>query len=152
MSSQKSYFHQCWQMNSVSTSLRGSYLKKGPKVIVDELLDCCQQYPNEIEQILLLGLKKNCTMFCISKKNYFWFLGKCKQWYRFSSQDFIIECNWNFFNWDTLHARLSSHCKAWSYKKKKKKKEEIKAYRKSLLQEPTVNRCLLILDLQPYRS
>ena len=37
-------------------------------------------------------------------------------------------------------------------RKRSKKKEEIKAYRKSLLQEPTVNRCLLILDLQPYRS
>ena len=35
-----------------------------------------------------------------------------------------------FFNWDSLHARLNSHYKAWSYKKKKHKK--IKAYRKSL--------------------
>ena len=35
-----------------------------------------------------------------------------------------------FFNWDSLHARLSSHYKAWSYKKKKHKK--IKSYRKSL--------------------
>ena len=34
-----------------------------------------------------------------------------------------------FFNWD-IHARLSSHWKAWGYKKKKHKK--IKAYRKSL--------------------
>ena len=34
------------------------------------------------------------------------------------------------FNWDTLHARLNSHYKAWIYKKKKHKK--IKAYRKSL--------------------
>ena len=33
-----------------------------------------------------------------------------------------------FFNWDSLHARLNSHYKAWSYKKKKHKK--IKAYRK----------------------
>ena len=52
--------------------------------------------------------------------------------------------------WDSLHARLNSHCKAWSYKKKKHKK--IKAYRKSLQKEPTVNRCLLILDLKPFRS
>ena len=55
-----------------------------------------------------------------------------------------------FFNWDSLHARLNSHYKAWSYKKKKHKK--IKAYRKSLQKEPTVNRCLLILDLKPFRS
>ena len=27
-----------------------------------------------------------------------------------------------FFNWDSLHARLHSHCKAWSYKKKKHNK------------------------------
>ena len=41
-----------------------------------------------------------------------------------------------FFNWDSLHPRLNSHYKAWSYKKKKDKK--IKAYRKSLQKEPTV--------------
>ena len=35
-----------------------------------------------------------------------------------------------FFNWDSLHARLNSHYKAWSYKKKKHKK--IKAHRKSV--------------------
>ena len=48
-----------------------------------------------------------------------------------------------------LHARLDSPYKAWSNKKKKHKK--IKAYRKSLYKEPTVNRCLLILDLKPFR-
>ena len=31
-----------------------------------------------------------------------------------------------FLNWDSLHARLNSHYKVWSYKKKKHKK--IKAY------------------------
>ena len=35
-----------------------------------------------------------------------------------------------FFDWDSLHARLNSHYKAWSYKKKKHRK--IKAYRNSL--------------------
>ena len=55
-----------------------------------------------------------------------------------------------FFNWDSLHARLNSHDKAWSYKKKKYKK--IKAYRKSIQKEPTVKRCLLILDSMPVRS
>ena len=33
-----------------------------------------------------------------------------------------------FFNWDSFHLRLNSHCMAWSYKKKKYKK--IKAYMK----------------------
>ena len=33
-----------------------------------------------------------------------------------------------FFNWDSFHARLNSHCKACTYKKKKHKK--IKADRK----------------------
>ena len=55
-----------------------------------------------------------------------------------------------FFNWDSLHTRLSSHIEAWSYKKKKHKK--IKAYRKSVWKEPKVKRCLLILDLKPFRS
>ena len=54
-----------------------------------------------------------------------------------------------FFNWNSFHARLNSYYKAWSYKKKKHK---IKAYRKSVQKEPTVKRCLLILDLKPFRS
>ena len=54
-----------------------------------------------------------------------------------------------FFNWDSLHARLNSHYKAWSYKKKKHKK--IKAFRKFLQKEPTICRCLIILDLKPFR-
>ena len=36
----------------------------------------------------------------------------------------------SFFNRDSLHARLNSHYRAWSYKKREHKK--IKAYRKSL--------------------
>ena len=44
------------------------------------------------------------------------------------------------FNWDLLHAKLNSHYKAWSYKKKKHKK--IKAYKKSLHKETTANKCL----------
>ena len=55
-----------------------------------------------------------------------------------------------FFNWDSFHARLNSHYEAWSYKKKKHKK--IRAHRKSVQKEPTVKRCLLILDLKPLRS
>ena len=35
-----------------------------------------------------------------------------------------------FFNWHSLHARLNSHYKAWSCKKKKHKK--IKVYRENL--------------------
>ena len=58
--------------------------------------------------------------------------------------------NYGRFNWDSLHARLSSHYKAWSYKKKERKK--IKAYRKFLYKELTVNTCQLILDLKPLRS
>ena len=54
-----------------------------------------------------------------------------------------------FFNWDLLHARLNSDYKAWSSYKKKYKK--IKAYTKSLQKELTVNRCLLIPDLKPFR-
>ena len=33
----------------------------------------------------------------------------------------------------------------------KKKYKKIKAYRESLYKEPTVNRCLLILGLKPFR-
>ena len=54
-----------------------------------------------------------------------------------------------FFNCDSPHARLNSNYKAWSYIKKKHKK--IKTCRKSLWKDLTVNRCLLILDLKPFR-
>ena len=40
-----------------------------------------------------------------------------------------------FFNWDLLHARLNSHYKAWSYKKKKPikfKKHAENLFRKNL--------------------
>ena len=47
------------------------------------------------------------------------------------------------------HAMLNSHYEAWSYKKKTHKK--IKAYRKSVYKEATGKRCLLILDLKPFR-
>ena len=50
-------------------------------------------------------------------------------------------------NWDSLHAMLNSHYKAWSHKKRSTKK--ITGYRKSVQKEP---RCLLILDLKPLRS
>ena len=39
---------------------------------------------------------------------------------------------------------------AWSYKKKKHK--IIEAYSKSIQKEPTVEKCLLILGLKPFRS
>ena len=58
--------------------------------------------------------------------------------------------NYHFLNWDSLHARLNNHYEAFSYKKKKHKK--IKAYKKPVQKEPTVKRCLLILDLEPLRS
>ena len=43
-----------------------------------------------------------------------------------------------FFNWDSLHTRLNSHYKAWSYKKKKDKKRK---------EESTAKRCLPIRSL-----
>ena len=59
----------------------------------------------------------------------------------------MIFCYGDFFNWDSLPARMNSHCcKAWSYKKKKHKK--IKAYRKSVQKEPTIKKCLNYSRLQ----
>ena len=46
-----------------------------------------------------------------------------------STEFFFIECQVYFIG-GSLHARLNSHYKAWSYKKKKRK--NIKAYRKYL--------------------
>ena len=50
-----------------------------------------------------------------------------------------------FFNWDSPHARLNSHCEAWSYKKRSTKK--ITGYRKRVQKEPTVKICFQILTL-----
>ena len=57
-------------------------------------------------------------------------------------------CTFFIFSYyrDSHHARLNRHHKAWSYLKKKHKK--IKAYRKSLWNEPTVNSRLLILNFK----
>ena len=49
-----------------------------------------------------------------------------KQWPQIKAADFFNFC----FNWDSVHARLNSHHKACSYKKKTHKK--IKVYRKSI--------------------
>ena len=43
-----------------------------------------------------------------------------------------------FFNWNSLHGSLNSHCETWSHRKKKYKK--IKACRKSFQKEPTDKR------------
>ena len=56
-----------------------------------------------------------------------------KESYPFSVNDITLPLNNPlrfFFNWYSLHARLSSHYEAWSYKKRKHKK--VKAYRKSI--------------------
>ena len=59
-------------------------------------------------------------------KKYIQILQACKP-----NEDMKLDWNYYFFkNWDSLYARLNSHYKAWSYKKKKHKK--IEAYRKSL--------------------
>ena len=55
-----------------------------------------------------LFIKKNKIKHCLSFKDL-----KPDQYV--SAQQFF------FFSWDSLHARLNSHYKAWSYKKKHKK-------------------------------
>ena len=79
------------------------------------------------------------------------FLSKCPcSWFGLLGLFFTASCpnETHYFYWDFLHARLNSHCKTWSCKKRKHKK--IKAYRRSYKKRRTVNRCLLILDLNPY--
>ena len=50
----------------------------------------------------------------------------------------------DFFYWDSLHARLNIHYKVGSHKKRSAKK--ITGYRKFVWKDPTIKRCLLILD------
>ena len=42
------------------------------QVILDELIGCCEQYPEEIEQILFLNLKNFAYGFSYQKRSYFW--------------------------------------------------------------------------------
>ena len=70
-------------------------------------------------------------------------------------ESFLFAKKWSLklkkkLNWDSLYARLNSHCESWGYKKKKHKK--VKAYKKSVQKELEFKRCLLILDLKPLRS
>ena len=90
---------------------------------------------------------------------------KCKIPLRFFERQLLLHTNLSnkimcklayknpgFFKkkWNSLHARLNNHYKTQSYEKKKHKK--IKAYRKFVQKEPTVQRCLLILGLKPFTS
>ena len=70
----------------------------------------------------------------------------CNKWYHFKCSNLKKEvfkqhakndqliwdcfCLFCFFNWDSPHARLNSHYKAWSYKKRSTKR--ITGYRKSV--------------------
>ena len=70
---------------------------------------------------------------------------------QYSNTNNVVEPDGYFFkNLDSLHARLNSHYKAWSYKKRSTKK--ITGYTKSVYKEPTIKRCLLILDLKPLKA
>ena len=51
---------------------------------------------------------------------------------------------------DLLQCKTEQPLQGMELQKKNHKK--IKAYRKSFWKEPTVNRCLLVLDLNPFRS
>ena len=67
-------------------------------------------------------------------------------WVYINSKDTI---NCFFFNCDSLHARLKATTRHGVTRKKDKK---IKPYRKSIYKQPPVKRCLLILELKPFRS
>ena len=76
------------------------------------------------------------------------FIDSVSKFHQRSFQGFCLAYHF-LLNLASLHARMNSHYIAWSYKKKKSKK--IKSYRESIQEEPAVNRCLLILDLKPFR-
>ena len=53
---------------------------------------------------------------------------------RVSTDKFFVQSDLDnfFFNWDSLHARLKSHYKAWNYQEKKHKKHIRNLLRKNL--------------------
>ena len=70
------------------------------------------------------------------------------------SSSTLIFVTWVFFNCHSLYERLNSNYKAWNYRKKK---NTIKTYRKVLKKKKEkeknkCRRCLLTLDLKPFRS
>ena len=56
----------------------------------------------------------------------------------------------SFLNRDSFHARRNSHYMAWS--NKNNKKEKMKSIWESYLEWTKNNKCLLTLDLKPFRS
>ena len=81
----------------------------------------------------------------IAKFNFHGICGVSNDWFKsYLSSDRIV-INIYFFNWDK---QPLNGLELYTRKRSAKK---IKAYRKSLQKEPTVNRCLLILDLKPFR-
>ena len=74
--------------------------------------------------------KKVEKLCCESYHVCLWIYGKVSGWWiledlHISKKHGILDewKSWFFFsNWDSLHARLNSHYKAWVYKKKKHKK------------------------------
>ena len=50
-----------------------------------------------------------------------------------------------FFNWDSFHARLNGHYNAWNHMEKKHTKE-------IYFERTKIKRCLLVLNLKPFRS
>ena len=81
----------------------------------------------EILNFLLLLALTACCFSTVSCFNICWFL------LTHFRPMFIVYNPWKhlkwltvflffLFNWDSLHARLNSQCKVWSYKKKKHKK------------------------------
>ena len=86
-----------------------------------------------IISLSLLYFTKHC-FFC----NIIFFLSRSMWFFLIINPKTMLHCSMcstvsvflYFFNWDSLHVRLNSHCKAWSYRKKKHK--NIKAYRKIL--------------------
>ena len=80
-----------------------------------------------------LGRNKN---ICGKSNGIRWYcLLICSVYFKLTwlTSEFILVFRMNFFyflNWDSLHARLNSHYKAWNYKKKKHRK--IKSYKKSV--------------------
>ena len=85
----------------------------------------CAAYKNGV------GINSILCQFCRCwvYKRYNSIGGKLKKDNKFKCQS-CANFFFFFFNWDSPHARLNSHCEAWSYKKRRTKR--ITGYRKSV--------------------
>ena len=132
-------------LEKISNILQGGYKTCYNCSLIMSMLNIYKNYPHVLQKYLFKSKSRNncLSLLCLYSDITLSIWQKVNE--ARSSQHLHVQ-NWNsnteigceicsrliflFFNCDSLHERLGSHYKAWSYKRKKRKK--ITTYRKSV--------------------